>query len=66
MHRGRKGWAEKQAFDARDYADSLEAAEDQRLRERCLRSKDRAMSMCGHNRMWSLNRSMIPKRGKRR
>lgn len=60
VHRGRKGWAEKMRFDARDRQEFEERKHSERLRERLESQRGKAMSLLGCGKYWSLNRSMIP------
>ncbi len=61
IHRGRKGWADKIMFDARDSDEFQERRASERFRERVMSRKGEVLSMFGKGKFWSLNRSVIPK-----
>lgn len=61
IHRGRPGWADKQEFDARDHTEWVERENDRRFHERVSAERGRIFSMLGHNKYWSLDRTMRKK-----
>lgn len=62
IHRGRPGWADKVAFDSRDYEETQDQKTWSTMTERLMSNEGRIMSLLGENKYWSLNRSMIPRK----
>ena len=60
VHRGRLGWADKIAFDARDHQDHQEQQASKKFRERINSHRGEIFSLLGKNKFWNLNRSLVP------
>lgn len=66
VHQGRTSWADQVARDQANHDEEREAATSVRFRERVQDGKDKVLSMFGHGKKHSLNRSLIPNRRKPR